>query len=174
MITSYRRAAAALERVPDLALLLTRLTLGALFIDHALQKYRADGGIAGFGAFLRSLGNIPAPTLTSQVVPVLELVGGAALIAGILTRVFALLLAGEMVVTGFVVKAFDLHQPLVGATTAGVELDLLYLVLLVTALLLGPGRASVDRVVGLERGRPQRSRIEARCDNGETTVHSGH
>ncbi|HEY0496335.1 MAG TPA: DoxX family protein [Kutzneria sp.] len=168
MITSYRRAGAALDRVADLALLLTRLALGVLFIDHALQKYQADGGIAGFEGFLRSLGNIPAPGLTSHVVPVLELVGGIALAAGILTRVAALLLAAEMVVTGFVVKAFDLHQPLVSATTAGVELDLLYLVLLVTVLLLGPGRASVDRAVGLDaagRGVPTSSK---RCD---LTVH---
>jgi len=152
MITTYRRAAATLERIPDLPLLLARLTLGVLFIDHGLQKYNAQGGLASFEGFLRSLKNVPAPTLTSHVVPLLEVAGGALLIAGLLTRIFAVLLAGEMVVTGFVVKAHDLHQPLVSTQGAGVELDLVFLTLLVTVLLLGPGRASIDRLLGLERG----------------------
>jgi putative oxidoreductase len=170
MINTYRRAAATLERFPDVALLLARLTLGVLFIDHGLQKYTAQGGLAGFQGFLRSLQNIPAPELTSQVVPVLEVVGGAALIAGLLTRVLALVLAGEMVVTGFLVKANDLHQPLVSRTGAGVELDLLYLVLLVTVLLLGPGRASLDRVLGLERGRAPGTPVAATAPTPRTTT----
>jgi putative oxidoreductase len=156
MITTYRRATASLERVPDVALLLARLTLGVLFIDHGLQKYHAKGGLASFEGFLRFLKNVPAPGLTAHVVPVLEVAGGVALIAGLLTRVIAVLLAGEMVVTGFLVKAHDLHQPLVSQQGAGVELDLVYLMLLVTVLLLGPGRASVDHVLGLE-GRRTRS-----------------
>jgi len=158
MITAYRRATEFLDRVPDVALLLVRLVLGLLFIDHGLQKYQA--GRAGFEGFLRSLKNIPTPELLSYVVPALELFGGIALIAGLLTRVIAVLLAGEMVVTGFVVKAIDLHQPLVSQQSAGVELDLAYLVLLVTVLLLGPGRASLDRVIGLEQGRKLRSDVK--------------
>jgi putative oxidoreductase len=161
MIAAYRRAAASVDRVPDVAMLLARLTLGVLFLDHGLQKYSAKGGLASFEGFLRSLDNIPAPALTAQVVPALEVIGGAALIAGLLSRVFALLFAGEMVVTGLLVKAVDLHQPLVSRMGAGVELDLLYLVLLVTVLLLGPGRASVDRVLGLERGRAEDTYLAA-------------
>jgi uncharacterized membrane protein YphA (DoxX/SURF4 family) len=153
MITSYRRAAGALDRVPDLALLLSRLVLGVLFIVHGLQKYQAAGGLAEFEGFLSSMGNIPLPALTSQIVPALEVVGGVALIAGILSRVFALVLAGEMAVTGFLVKAVNLGQPLVSTQGAGVELDLLFLTLLVTVLVFGPGRMSADRVLGLE-GRP--------------------
>lgn len=158
MITAYRRATGFLDRVPDVALLLVRLVLGVLFIDHGLQKYQA--GLAGFEGFLRSLKNIPAPGVLSYVVPALELFGGIALIAGLLTRVIAVLLAGEMVVTGFVVKAIDLHQPLVSQQSAGVELDLAYLVLLVTVLLLGPGRASIDRLIGLEQGQKVRTNVK--------------
>jgi putative oxidoreductase len=161
MITTYRRVAAALDRVPDFPLLLARLALGVLFIDHGLQKYNGNGGLASFEGFLRSLKNIPVPALTSQIVPALEVIGGIALIAGLLTRVFALVLTGEMVVTGFVVKAYDLHQPLVSTTSAAVELDLVYLVLLVTVLVFGPGRASVDRVLGLERGQADSSDLAA-------------
>jgi uncharacterized membrane protein YphA (DoxX/SURF4 family) len=158
MITAYRRVTGFLDRVPDVALVVIRLALGVLFIDHGLQKYQA--GLAGFEGFLRSLKNIPAPGLLSYVVPALELIGGVALVAGLLTRVIAVLLAGEMVVTGFVVKAIDLHQPLVSQQGAGVELDLAFLVLLITVLLLGPGRASLDRVIGLEQGQKLRSDVK--------------
>jgi putative oxidoreductase len=162
LITNYRRAVTAVERVRELPLLLARLTLGLLFIDHGLQKYHAKGGLATFESTLRSLKNIPAPGLTAHVVPALEVAGGFALIAGLLTRVIALLLAGDMVVTGFVVKAHDLHMPLESQVgVAAVELDLVYLVLLVSVLLLGPGRASVDHVLGLERGWTGRSAVSA-------------
>lgn len=153
MITMYRRATGVFDRVPDLALTLARLVLGVLFIDHGLQKYHAKGGVASFEYFLRSLKNIPAPALTSHVVPAFEVVGGIVLIAGLLSRVVALLFAAEMVITGFLVKAHDLHAGLVNPQSAGVELDLLYLVLLVAVLVLGPGRASVDAVLRLEQRR---------------------
>jgi putative oxidoreductase len=151
MIATYRRAAAALDRVPDVVLVLSRVALGVLFIDHGLQKYSGPGGVAGFEGFLRSLPHLPAPALTSEIVPALEIGGGVLLIAGLLTRVIAVVLAGEMAVTGFVIKAVDLHQPLVSRQGAGVELDLVYLVLLVTVLTFGPGRVSLDRFLGLER-----------------------
>jgi len=160
MITAYRRAVTSLERVPDLAKLLARVTLGVLFIDHGLQKYFAQGGLAAFEGFLRSLKHVPAPVLTSQIIPALEVAGGVVLIVGLLTRVIALVLAGEMVVTGLLVKAVTLQQPLVSQTGAGVEVDLVYLVLLVTVVLLGPGRASLDRVIGLEEGRKLRSDVK--------------
>jgi putative oxidoreductase len=161
MINIYRRAAASMERLPDLAMLLARLTLGVLFIDHGLQKYNAKGGLATFEGFLRSLKNIPAPGLTAHVVPALEVVGGIALIAGLLTRVFAILLAGEMIVTGFLVKGHDLNQPLVSQVSTGIELDLLFLVLLVTVLIVGPGRASIDRLIRLEHAQPAESVVAA-------------
>jgi putative oxidoreductase len=151
MITGYRRVTEKFDRIPDLALTLARVVLGLLFIDHGLQKYHAKGGVASFEYFLRSLKNIPAPGLTSHVVPAFEVVGGVVLIVGVLSRVVALLFAAEMVVTGFVVKAHDLHAGLVSAQTAGVELDLVYLVLLLSVLVLGPGRLSLDAAVGLER-----------------------
>jgi putative oxidoreductase len=175
VITRYRRVAASLEGVPDVVQLLSRLALGLLFIDHGLQKYNGQGGVAAFEGFLRSLKNVPAPGPTSHIVPALEVVGGIALIAGLLTRVFALLLAGEMVVTGFYVKAHDLHQPLVSKLGAGVELDLVYLVLLVTVLFVGPGRASIDHLLRLEAVRspkndPTASRPSASLNPKERSV----
>jgi hypothetical protein len=51
MITTYRRAAASLERVPDVALLLARLTLG---LDGART---ASSDVTA---------KVPTPRLTSQ------------------------------------------------------------------------------------------------------------
>jgi putative oxidoreductase len=162
MITSYRRAASSLDSTRDAALLLARVTIGVLFIDHGLQKYNAKGGLAAFEGFLKFLKNIPATALMSQVVPALEVVGGVLLIAGALTRVVALLLALEMAFTGFLVKGHDLHLALVSKMGAGIELDLAFLIVLVSVLLLGPGRASVDRVLGLEGETTRDADIVAR------------
>lgn len=150
MITYYRNAAASMGRAGDAALLLARLVVGLLFIDHGLQKYHAKGGLTSFEYFLRSLKNIPFPGLTSHVVPAAEVVGGALLIVGFLTRVVCLALAAEMLVTGFVVRQHDLHAGFVSQTMAGIELDLAYFVVFVTVLMLGPGRASLDALLHLE------------------------
>lgn len=154
MITAYRRATATLDKLPDLILALARLALGVLFIAHGLQKFHAKGGLASFEYFLRSLKNVPAPALTSHVVPAFEVVGGALLIAGLLSRVVAVLFAAEMLVTGFLVKAHDLHVSLVDQRVAGVELDLVFLVAVASLVVFGPGGASIDALLRLEdRGR---------------------
>lgn len=153
MISRYATATAALSRLADAPLLLIRLALGLLFIDHGLQKYHAPGGVASFEYFLKSLKNVPATGLTSQVVPALEVAGGVVLIAGLLTRVIALVLGLEMVYTGFYVKLHDLHTGVVSQRGAGAELDIAYLLVLLVVLVLGPGRASLDALLGLERRR---------------------
>lgn len=151
MTSRYRRVANLLGRTPGAApLLFVRLVVGVLFIVHGSQKYTAKGGLAAFEDGIRALGNVPAPALTAHVVPALEVAGGVLLVIGLITRAAALLLAGEMALTGFWIKAYDLHLPLVSTATAGVELDLAYLTLLVTVLLLGPGRVSADQALGLE------------------------
>jgi putative oxidoreductase len=163
MITAYRRATATLDKLPDLALALARLALGVLFIVHGLNKFHAKGGLASFEYFLRSLNNVPAPALTSHVVPALEVVGGALLIAGLLTRVVAVLFAAEMVVTGFLVKAHDLHVGLVEQRVAGVELDLVFLVAVALLVVFGPGGGSIDALLRLEgRGRFARAGTDTR------------
>lgn len=150
MINRYRSIFAPLSRATDVLLLLVRVAIGILFIDHGLQKYTAQGGLAAFQGFLKSLGNVPAPEVTSRVVPLIEIAGGTLLILGLLTRVLAAVLAVEMVITGFLVKLHDLHAPIVSQTMAGVELDAVYLLVLLTLLVVGAGRLSADVLIGLE------------------------
>ena len=79
-----------------------------------------------------------------------ELVGGVLLILGLLTRLAALVLAIDLVVAVVLVKV---NVGLIAQRAAGAELDLAYIAAFVALLLMGPGSASLDRVIGLERGR---------------------
>lgn len=68
---------------------------------HGLQKLQ--GGPANFGRFLSQLG-VPAPELMAYVVTFVELVGGALLIVGFLSRLSALLLTIDLAVAILLVK----------------------------------------------------------------------
>jgi putative oxidoreductase len=95
-----------------------RLAAGIVFVVYGWNKLQDP---AGWQNMLTGLG-IPVPVVLSWLVLVLELVGGAALILGLLVRPLALLFAIEMVVSSVTVK-----------------LDL--------GFAPGPGRLSVDRDV---------------------------
>src|SRR5712692_10875396 len=71
-----------------------RVILGVVFLMHGGQKLFIWGfhGVAGF---LGGLG-IPFPAFSGVVLTVVELLGGAALVLGLLTRWAALLLAVDM------------------------------------------------------------------------------
>ena len=82
-----------LEKLKPLALLLLRWALGLIFVYHGWPKLfgntqQAMQGFAGVGF----------PAWMAYVAGVVELFGGALLIAGLFTRIAGLLLAGEMVV----------------------------------------------------------------------------
>jgi putative oxidoreductase len=127
-----------LDRYRPAILGLARIALGLLFLEHGLQKL--------FGL----LGGVGAP---GQSVPlfsefglagVLELVGGLLIALGLLTRPVALLLVGQMLVA-----FFQVHAPQGGFPVQnGGELALLYAVTFLFVVVAGPGRWSVDGVLG--------------------------
>ncbi len=83
----------ALDKLRPLGLLVVRLGLGLIFIYHGFPKLFGD--TERFTQFFASVG-LPASLV--WVAGVVEVFGGALLIAGLFTRIAALLLAGQMAV----------------------------------------------------------------------------
>ncbi len=88
------------ESLVDLALLVLRLALGAVFVVHGLQKFFPQlWGGPGIAGFAQSLGgmNVPQPEAMAWIVAGWELVGGAFVAVGILPRIAALGLLADMI-----------------------------------------------------------------------------
>jgi len=72
-----------------------RLAVGAVFLHHGIMKLQM--GIPGVTGFFHSVG-IPFAGVFAVIVTGLEVVGGSLVILGILTRVWGIAFAVEMVV----------------------------------------------------------------------------
>lgn len=115
---------------PSLGLLLLRIATGLVFVMHGWMKFHnpqmVQGMFTGFGF----------PTGTAEFITYLELLGGVALILGILPRVFAMLFAIEMLVaifiTGFPGNGYGRH-----------ELEIVLFLLSLGIAFAGSGRLSV-------------------------------
>ncbi len=102
------------------------------FVPYGWDKLFANNVTYGLGPdFFRGMG-LPFPELTAVLIGALELFGGLALIIGLCTRLFGLLLAGNMLVASLMVGT-NVEQAL----------------FVVSALLvwLGGGMLSVDQLV---------------------------
>ena len=118
-----------------------RIITGFLFAAHGWQKFN-EFTIAGTQAAFAQMG-VPAANLVAPVVATLELVGGIALILGVLTRMFAALLAVNMLGALFLV-----HAPAgIFAATGGYELVLILAAAALAVALVGAGKVSVDRAL---------------------------
>lgn len=132
----------------DLALFILRVVTGLIFFMHGYQKV-FQYGLAGVSQGFAGMG-VPLPSLMGPFIAFLELLGGIALIVGVLTPVFAALLAADMVgaillvhlkAGFFLPNGYEFALALLGASAA--------------LALAGAGRYSVDAT--LARRRPARS-----------------
>jgi putative oxidoreductase len=109
-----------------------RILAGIAFIIHGLPKL---SNIAGTEHFFANMIGLPA----AMALPIglLEVIGGIALLVGVLTRIASILFIIEMIGSTITVK---LSRGFVG----GYELDLLLMAISISLLLTGPGRISVE------------------------------
>jgi putative oxidoreductase len=138
-----------LERIEWVARLVVRLAVGLEFFGSGLGKL---GKLSGFIQYFRSLG-IPAPEIQAPFVAATELVCGALIVVGLLTRPAAVMLCGVMLVAIVTAAAPEKH---ITASWHGLlELfylpEVLLLLLLAWLLVAGPGRASLDARLGRRR-----------------------
>jgi putative oxidoreductase len=100
----------------DRALLVLRLLAGGVFVVFGIGKFVNHASeLASFKSY-----GLPAPEAFVVIVGVIELIGGALLIAGVLTRPAALVLAGNMV--GAIIVSGIAKGELVSLTLAPAEL----------------------------------------------------
>jgi putative oxidoreductase len=76
--------------VRDIGILVARLVLGVIFLAHGLQKFNS-WGYEGTKAGFEGMG-VPAPAISAFVATWIEILGGLALILGVLVPVFGVLL----------------------------------------------------------------------------------
>ncbi|MBE4716588.1 DoxX family protein [Pseudarthrobacter sp. AB1] len=115
-----------------------RLALGVIFFAHGWQKI-FEYTIPGTQAAFTQMG-VPAAQLIAPAIGFLELVGGAAIILGVLARPVAALLALDMLGALFLV-----HAPAgIFADKGGYELVLVLAAAAAALALAGAGRFSID------------------------------
>lgn len=132
----------------DVALLVARVAIGVVLLAHGWQKYN-DYTLDGTTAAFADMG-VPAPAAAALFATVVEILGGLALIVGVLTPVFAALnvlnLAGAFVIVHAGNGVF--------VENGGYELVLALIAGLVVVLILGAGRFSADELLSRRQRTP--------------------
>lgn len=140
----------------DVALLLLRIFVGALFIVHGAPKL-VGAARAQMRNGIRQMG---IPAILFDLVALLELLGGIALLAGFLTRLTAILFAVEMVGTTlfYVTKLSKAPMPRgvleegfkrTRGYLSGWEMDTILLGAALVLATVGPGAFSIDALLPL-------------------------
>ena len=108
-----------------------RLAVGGVFLLHGISKF--ERGIGATAHFLAGIG-FPFATIFAVILIAIETVGAACVLLGILTRVWAAVMAVEMAVAILAVKL---------PAGGNVELEALLLAGAVTLVALGDGPLSL-------------------------------
>ncbi|MBL7989370.1 MAG: DoxX family protein [Chlorobi bacterium] len=129
----------------DTGLLLLRLFAGfALAFAHGYNKVFGD--ITKFAQGVKEMG-FPAPELFATLAGYSEFFGGLMLALGFGTRISTVMIAGTMIVAGFIRHASDPFQAR--------ELSLMYLYVATLFFFVGPGQYSIDGMIAKRKRKSQ-------------------
>jgi putative oxidoreductase len=146
------------KRTTDISLLILRVATGLIFLPHGYSKCFGSGGPSAFAA---DLPGYHIPAFLGYLAAYAEFFGAILLIAGLVTRLDALLLAGTMFVAVFVVQLPDAMRDPDGAghrfaaSMHVIELPLAMLAMTAAVLIMGPGRISLDALLRKSGGRAE-------------------
>ena len=132
----------------DLGFLFARVLVGLLMAAHGAQKlfgWFGGHGLEGTGAFMGQLGFQPG-RLFATAAALGEVTSGVLIAVGLFGPVGPALMLAVMVVA-----AMSVHwRNGLFATSGGIELPLLYSIAAIRFALTGPGRYSLDALLGFQ------------------------
>ena len=122
------------KTVYNFAPLPLRIIAGIGFMMHGLPK------LLDISNTQNSFTNMGLPPELAIIIGLLEFIGGLAILLGVFTRIAAGLLAINMIGAILLVKQSK-------GFIDGYELDLLYLAIMISLMLTGPGNLSIEKNV---------------------------
>jgi putative oxidoreductase len=133
----------------DVSLTVLRLVLGVVFLAHGSQKMLGWFGGFGFHATMGSFEKMGMPGAVALLIICTEFFGGLGLIVGLLTRIAALGIGGEMIGAIFMVHLQNgFFMNWMGTQKGeGFEYHLLTIAIAAALLLRGAGAFSLDRML---------------------------
>jgi putative oxidoreductase len=139
---------------PSWAPIFARLALGIIFIAHGAQKVLGVWGGPGWSGSIQFLGQMGIPPALAIIAMLTELLGGIAIILGLLTRLAALGLTINMLVAAYMVhlpNGFFINFACSPDRGHGVEFNLALIGLSLALFIWGGGNLSIDQAIGGER-----------------------
>jgi putative oxidoreductase len=143
---------AFIKVVQDIGLLVARVTLGLILVAHGWHRFTT-----GIGATVTVLNHsgLPEPQLFAWGATILEVIGGALLIFGLLTPVVAAFVVAEQVM----VIVWLRWQNGLWQTSNGIEYPVVVAVLALVLVVFGAGRTGVDVLFRRAKKAPASSSV---------------
>jgi putative oxidoreductase len=138
---------------PSWSHLVVRLALGAVFFAHGAQKVFGWFGGRGLAATVTMMGGMGVPRAAAVAAALIELLGGCALIAGLLARPAA---AGIIAVMAVAIAKVHAKNGffLQGKTGPGYEFNFALIGMALSIFIGGAGIFSLDWLIAGEPGLP--------------------
>jgi putative oxidoreductase len=167
MHTIVQRIVGACQHVTAhqwVALLLARLAIGFFFVMSGYNKLFVQG-IGSLRAEFIVYG-IPLPWLSAWIDALVQFMGGFAIMVGLGTRLWSILVGFAMLVASLVVTIPDVLQTDIPAAKHGLLFwgwfyyrpEPIYITVFLLLIFIGPGKASLDQVIarkfGMDQGQP--------------------